>query len=126
MPQSALTTLFKKSGKIRQSSSMNWSACIALAVLCLAEPVLALVIDRVVAVVNKEIITKSEVEEAQQARKKEGQAISERELLNQLIEKKLELQTARKRGIRVGDDELKLALDDIKQRNGFANDEALK
>jgi len=98
-----------------------------LFLLCLLpRTAFSVVIDRVVAVVNKEIITQTELEEAIRARRGDPQKVSERELLNQMVEKKLELQTARKKGVRIGDDELKLALNDIKQRNGFASDDALK
>jgi peptidyl-prolyl cis-trans isomerase SurA len=85
----------------------------------------AVVVDRVVAVVNKEIITQSELDESAKSRAQE-QKISREELLNRMIEKKLELQSARRKGIYVKDDELKVALEDIKQRNGFESDEALK
>ncbi|HET6371056.1 MAG TPA: peptidyl-prolyl cis-trans isomerase [Nitrospiria bacterium] len=100
-----------------------------MAILLVCQSAWALVIDRVVAVVNKEVVTQSEVEEAAQLQKKqiqEGSFSTEKELLNQIIEKKIELQWARKKGIRIEDQELKVALEDIKQRNGFQSDEAFK
>jgi peptidyl-prolyl cis-trans isomerase SurA len=107
---------------------MQWLIGFA-AVLLVCQSAWAVVIDRVVAVVNKEVITQSEIEEAAQIQKSQDQkglVPSENELLNQIIEKKIELQWARKKGIRIDDQELKVALEDIKQRNGFQNDEAFK
>jgi peptidyl-prolyl cis-trans isomerase SurA len=97
-------------------------------------------IDRVVAVVNREVITQSELDEAAQALKKSrladpaalnptGEANDpnlQRDLLNRMIEQKLFQQEAKKSGIRVSDSELELALKDIEDRNRFSNREALK
>jgi peptidyl-prolyl cis-trans isomerase SurA len=43
-----------------------------------------------------------------------------------MIEKKLQLQQAKKKGISVSQDELQAALQDIKKRNNFPTDQALK
>ncbi len=91
-------------------------------------------VDRVVAVANREIITQSELDQAEQALKKERGASREgdaefslqRDLLTQLIEKRLVLQEAKKKGIRLTDAEMELALRDIEERNHFPNREALK
>lgn len=102
-----------------------------------------MIIDRVVAVVNREVITQSELDEAAQALKKAGladpaaalnppgepgdsNASVQRDLLNQMIEQKLFQQEAKKSGIRVSDAELELALRDIEERNRFPSREALK
>lgn len=98
------------------------------------------IIDRIVAVVNREVITQSELDEAAHALKKSrladpaalnpaaepGDPSLQRDLLNQMIEQKLFQQEAKKSGIRVSDAELELALKDIEERNHFPNREALK
>jgi peptidyl-prolyl cis-trans isomerase SurA len=99
-------------------------------------------IDRIVAVVNREVITQSELDEAAQALKKArltdpaaaalnpvgepGDPNVQRDLLNQMIEQKLFQQEAKKSGIRVSDAELDLALRDIQERNRFPTREALQ
>lgn len=101
-------------------------------------------IDRIVAVVNREVITQSELDEAAQTIKKtrladpaaaalnpNGESNDpnpglQRDLLNQMIEQKLFQQEAKRSGVRVSDAELDLALKDIEERNRFQNREALK
>jgi peptidyl-prolyl cis-trans isomerase SurA len=108
-----------------------------------AKPVL---IDRIAAVVNRDIITLSDVQEAvlQQAvavaaarggsRPQAGdpvfasaaltsQALSQQ--LHRLIDRRLQEQDAEQLGITVTDAELHQALEDIKTRNRFTSDEAL-
>jgi len=111
-----------------------------------------LTVDRIVAVVNDSIITLSELEEAMAASKipaeasrlstaslqdkqdpsnqnRESTGSSSqlwRDTLNKMIEKKLQLQLAKKKGISVSPDELQAALGDIKKRNNFPTDQALK
>jgi len=94
------------------------------------------VIDRVVAVANREIITQSELDQAEQTLKKEkalpkeGEAALpfnlQRDLLTQLIEKRLILQEAKKKGVRLSDSEMELAFRDIEERNHFPSREAFK
>jgi len=97
------------------------------------------IIDRIVAVVNREVITQSELEEAAHALQKsrltdpaalgpagEPDPHLQRDLLNQMIEQKLFQQEAKKSGIRISDAELDLALKDIEERNRFPSREALK
>lgn len=98
------------------------------------------IVDRIVAVVNREVITQSELDEAAQALKKsrladpaalsptepDPNASLQRDLLNQMIEQKLFQQEAKKSGIRVSDAELDLALKDIEERNHFPSREAFK
>jgi peptidyl-prolyl cis-trans isomerase SurA len=96
----------------------------------------AVLIDRVVAVVNREIITQSELDQVEQALKKadaagpgerSGLAVDlQRDLLSQLIEKRLILQEAKRKGVRLSDSEMDLALRDIEERNRFPSREALK
>ncbi|MFY9271016.1 MAG: peptidylprolyl isomerase [Candidatus Manganitrophaceae bacterium] len=102
------------------------------------------VIDRLVVVVNREVITQSDLDEAAQALKKQGvgiEGLSENtdpsgnsvlespaihDLLNRMVEQKLLQQEAKRKGIRVTEGELELALSDIEQRNRFLTREALK
>ena len=99
----------------------------------------AVTVDRIVAIVNNEVITLSELAEAtaeakisRQTKDPDVQGSSDsltktqHEILGKMIEKKLELQLARKKGISVSTEELNAALQDIKKRNNFPSDEALK
>lgn len=91
----------------------------------------AVVVDSVVAVVNREIITQSEIDTAAQTlqNEKKGKGLNidapgrrpdtERELLSRIIEKKLIIQEARKKGVRLTEPELEVALKDIEGRNQF-------
>ncbi|MFQ5780146.1 MAG: SurA N-terminal domain-containing protein, partial [Nitrospiria bacterium] len=85
-------------------------------------------IDRVVAVVNREIITQSDLDQAELSFRKtepderNGEADSDRafyqrKLLNRLIEERLILHEAMRKGVRLSDSELELALRDIALRN---------
>lgn len=75
--------------------------------------------DRIIAVVNDEIITLSELSTADT---KVFQSTS----LSFLIEKKLQLQAAKKRGISVTNAEADEALNDIRKMNGFTSEEEMK
>jgi len=97
----------------------------------------AATVDRIVAVVNGEIITFSDLQSASaQARmgllslSADGTIShppsSEHEILEQLINQKLQLQLARKKGIFVGPEEVDRAVADVKQKNGMATDSALQ
>lgn len=93
-------------------------------------------VDQIIAVVNGEIITSSDLRSAaQQAKmgllgplpdlKVPYADQGEGGILAQLIDTKLQMQLARKRGITVGSDEIQRALDDVKQKNGIPSDAAL-
>ena len=98
----------------------------------------AITIDKVVAVVNNEVITQSELEEVIQKPKKQimENFIGEeqdrllnkltRDILNKMIEKKLQLQVARQMNIAINKTEVDAALDDIKAKNAFPDDETFK
>lgn len=75
--------------------------------------------DRIIAVVNDEVITSSEMEMS-------GTKVFPSRSLSFLIEKKLQLQVAKKKGIQVHDEEIKETLDDIKKMNGFKSDIEMK
>ncbi len=87
------------------------------------------VLDRIVAVVNDEVILLSELEEDRIRIEKESKlqpgaapspAPSRRQQLVSLIEKRLELQAARREGIAVTDAEVDRALEEIKTQNRMA------
>lgn len=69
--------------------------------------------DKIIAVVNNEIITKSDLEDSK---------IFSNNSLSFLIEKKLQLQIAQKKGISTQDSEVLSAIDDIKRANSFISD----
>jgi len=97
----------------------------------------AATVDRIAAIVNGEIITTSDLQSAA-ARARLGLltlapdgtasrgTVSEQEVLEQLIDQKLQLQLARKKGITVEPDEIEKAVEDVKQKNGLATDTALQ
>jgi len=76
-----------------------------------------IVVDRIVAVVNDEIITLSDLQ--REASKKNAGMQDEHLLLEDLIDKKLQLSAAKRAGITVSDLELRDAVDDIMKRNSM-------
>jgi peptidyl-prolyl cis-trans isomerase SurA len=84
-------------------------------------------VDRIVAIVNNELITLSELKETVAETKPPQQGPQlQHETLKKMIEKKLQLQYAKKKGISVTQEELHAALQDIKKRNNFPTDQAFK
>ena len=94
------------------------------------------VVDRIVAVVNQEIITFSEIEKWSRPFQEEIQTedrlerqgrIREifRKVLDKIIEEKLIEQEARKSGLKVTGKEIEIAIEDVKQRNKI-NQEGLE
>ena len=79
--------------------------------------VASVVVDRVVAVVNDEIITLSDLQ--REDLKKSNAARDEHMLLEDLIERKLQLAAAKRSGIDVTDPELAEALAEIMKRNSL-------
>jgi peptidyl-prolyl cis-trans isomerase SurA len=100
--------------------------------LTLAGTGVAEVVDRIVAVVNNDIITMSELQnmaktiEAQTGVKPSAQDEKKmmREMLDGLIDRRLAKAEAQRRGIVVTDKEVAESLDRFKQRNNIPNDEA--
>ncbi|HEX9020224.1 MAG TPA: peptidyl-prolyl cis-trans isomerase [Nitrospirota bacterium] len=76
------------------------------------------VVDRVIAVVNNEIITLSDLEREESLRKTEGKQ-DERQLLEDMINRKLQMAEAKRAGLDVTDKELADALADIMKRNNL-------
>jgi peptidyl-prolyl cis-trans isomerase SurA len=102
-----------------------FAACAALA----ASPALAVVlVDRIVAIVNKDVVTYSELHEAvgmaeRQLRRQGTPAperpVLERQMLERLILDKAQLQLARETGIRIDDLQLDRAVERIAQSNNM-------
>jgi len=106
----------------------------AVGMLCsMASIVSAELADRIVAVVNRKVITEYQLQDAEQqflAQTGGASQLSSEErrqkVLNVLIENELIRQKADDMGILVSDEELNAALYDIKQRNQILSDEQLK
>lgn len=75
--------------------------------------------ERIIAVVNDDIITSGELKTA-------DTKVFPSASLSFLIEKKLQLQAAKKKGISVNNTEVEEALNDIKKMNRFASDEEMR
>lgn len=81
----------------------------------------SVVVDRVIAVVNEEIITMSDLQ--REAEKLRGARMDDRLLLEEMINKKLQLAAAKKSGMDVSDKEVDDAIEDIKLRNNMTTRE---
>jgi len=101
--------------------------------LSLAVGTVAEVVDRIVAVVNNEIITMSELEQKAKsfmmqagltAKSKDAPALK-RQVLDALIDQKLARSEAKKRGIEPDPKEVDKALEQFKKRNNLPDDAAL-
>src|ERR671934_1292453 len=105
------------------------TVCFALAALASASAHGAVVlVDRIVAVVNKDVVTYSELNEAvgmaeRQLRRQGTPApdrpVLERQMLERLILEKAQLQLARDTGIRIDDLQLDRAVERIAQSNNM-------
>ncbi len=78
----------------------------------------SVVVDRVVAIVNDEIITMSDLQREETLRKTNGK-VDERLLLEDMIDRKLQMAAAKRAGMDVTDKELADALSDIMKRNSL-------
>jgi len=114
---------------------MNMRICAAMLMLCSAIPAGAaqddrrnenVVLDRVVAVVNSEVVTRLDLDEqvkvALQQLNRQGtplpaRDVLERQLLERLITSKVLAQTARETGLRVDDTQLQRSIERIAQEN---------
>ncbi len=87
------------------------------------------VVDRVAAIVNREIITQSELDEAKQSLRaqkgRKAESPEEPAILTQMIEERLMLQEAKKKGVYIADSELEIAVKDIETHNRLADRQAL-
>jgi peptidyl-prolyl cis-trans isomerase SurA len=93
----------------------------------------AKVVERIVAVVNDEVISQSEIDQMAKAiQSRPGAKLPpgsgkelQRQLLDALIMQKLAKAEAKRRGITVSEKEVAKALEDFKKRNGITDDETL-
>jgi len=93
----------------------------------------AMVVDRIVAEVNDEVITMSELQrdsrsiEAQEGISPKGKEDKdlERQMLESLIDRKLAKAEAKRRGIKIEDKEVDAALENFKKRNHLPDEESL-
>jgi len=120
---------------MKSMTKIEWRLFIALAAvlvqLMLAGTGVAEVVDRIVAEVNNDIITMSELEnmaksvQAQAGVKPKGleEKKMQREMLEALIDRKLAKAEAKRRGIVVSDKEVNAAMAQFKQRNNIPDDE---
>ncbi len=119
---------------------MNRTTIWAIAALVAITPATgagAAPMDRIVAIVNGRVITRSELDEAIAKRRAnlfevgDGGPVAaaagevEKQALNDLIDRRIQLQLAEKRGLSVDPDELERAEKDIRSRNGIPSEEAL-
>jgi peptidyl-prolyl cis-trans isomerase SurA len=111
---------------------------VALAAILRVSASEAVILDRVVAVVNDDVITLTEVQEEglQAIRKVVQETLGddrerrlrtiERQILDDLILRKLQLQEAKKERIEASSSEVRSAIEELKRRNGLTSDEELK
>ena len=88
-----------------------------------------ILVDRIVAVVGKDVVTQSDLDRLLQSRKgfeKSKEKPDHWVILHQLIEERLIVHEAGKRGIRVSDEEIEFALKDIETRNNFPDRASFK
>ena len=81
------------------------------------------VIDRVVAVVNDDVVMMSDLQEAIVLARRDGRGLPdgpdlERTILNRLVDHRLQVQEAKREKIEVSEDELRQMIDDFVKRNG--------
>ncbi len=105
-------------------------------VLCAPIPLSEAVVDRVVAVVNQEIITLSELEKwinpkeevvaGDRLQKQERERALRREVLEKLIEEKLIDQEVKRSGIKVSNKEVEATLEQVRRRNNATQEQLEK
>jgi peptidyl-prolyl cis-trans isomerase SurA len=95
-------------------------------IFLMSDIAIAKVFDRIVAKVNSEIITLSSVNERVELLKQKmredyhgGEEEILDEALNAIVEEKLQLQEAKKKGLEVDDSAVEAAVNDIEQKNGL-------
>lgn len=121
---------------LRKTDRLLQKAALLALILCLwgATPAAASLQDRIVAVVNTELITQTELEDEvsdlkQQARQRyRGPELDQRLRqinfmgLNRMIERLLQVQTAKKRGIKVTDEDVKDAIERLRRLGETPNE----
>jgi len=122
-------------------STLNPGLIAGFALLCgilTAAASEGVILDRIVAVVNDDVITLTEVQEeglqtirriVQESLGQERERrlrTTERQILDELILRKLQLQEAKKEKIEATAAEVRSAIEDLKRRNGLTSDEELQ
>lgn len=117
---------------------LTFSLIAAILATFSAAPAYGILIEKVVAVVNGEVLTLSElqedgkpllrriVQELTGEEQKEQMKATERQLLEAMILRRLQLQDAKKEGMQTSPAEVAAAIEGIKRRSGFKTDEELK
>jgi peptidyl-prolyl cis-trans isomerase SurA len=111
---------------LKKFTNQIFFVILLLLIFFMSDAAIAKVFDRVVAKVNSEIITLSSVNERVELLKQKLQGDyhgSEEEILdealNTIVEEKLQLQEAKKRGLVVDDSAVEAAVKNIEQKNGL-------
>ena len=112
---------------------LNRLIILCMLVLVLSYPAPAEIVDRIVAQVNDEIITLSDLDQSIQYMRANPQTRSQfqdneatrRQMLDLLIDRKLAKEEANRLGITIPENDLANALEQIKKRNNLPDDEAL-
>jgi peptidyl-prolyl cis-trans isomerase SurA len=121
---------------MKRVSLIIFSIALLMQIMCLQQGHSAVLLDRIVAIVNNEVITWSELrstisreaksflEKVPEGKKDEAMKELEKDFLNTLIDMKLQLQEARQRGLDLNKSEIDSAISDIKKKYNLT-DEAL-
>ncbi len=122
-------------------STLHPAVMVTLALLygiLTASPVHGVILDRIVAVVNDDVITLTDVQEeglqairriVQETLGAERERLlrsTERQILDELILRRLQLQEAKKEKIETTPAEIQSAIEELKKRNGLNSDEELR
>ena len=133
-----MNRMFRNSMKKQKNSRLTWIICFMLLGFCAGSAVAEIVVDRIVAQVNDDIITLSDLNAimAPEMAKIEGMEIApdkkqemvfklRSEKIEELIYNKLADQVAREKGISVSEKELDNAIESVKKQN-FMTDEQFR
>ncbi len=128
-------------GRIKANSSMRLSSSLFLFLFIFlshtlfSSPAFGEVVDRIAAIINEDIVTLGDLEKEEelfvdQLRRQNPETVVEREkqrirreVLNNLIDKKLTEQEAKRLGIFVSEEEVDAAIEDIIQRYGVSKEQ---
>jgi len=123
----------KEAGQWPRPTLLLLLAFTSCLLITFVSPSRAVVIDRIVAVVNGEITTLSELQELEYSLRTQGEEKLDKDnpeltstLLDELINKKLQLQLAAKKKIAVSEQQLQEALADIRRQNKLTTDAEFK
>jgi len=106
--------------KTMKNTVVSFIALTGIFLLCCMQStaIASVVVDRVVAVVNNDIITLSDLQREAALKKIDGKG-DDRTLLEDMIDRKLQMAAAKRAGMDVTDKELSEAIADIMKRNSF-------